>query len=43
MVVEFGVVGLDAFEEEVRGLGEQGVDGEREGLQVGREGGGGYG
>lgn len=27
VVVEFGVVGFDGFEEEVGGLGEEGVDG----------------
>lgn len=31
MVVQLGVVGFDGVEEEVGGLGEEGVDGEGEG------------
>lgn len=34
MVVELGVVGFDAIEKEVGGLGEKGIDGERERLEV---------
>lgn len=37
VVVELGVVGLDAFEEEVRRLGEERVDREGEGWKRGRE------
>ena len=34
IVVEFGVVGLDAVEEEIAGLFQEGIDGEVEGVEV---------
>jgi len=37
MVVEFGVVGFDAVEEEVAGFFEKGIDAEVEGVEVGCE------
>lgn len=36
VVVEFGMVGLDTFEQEVRRLGEKRVNREREGIEIGR-------
>ena len=39
MVVEFGVVGFDAVEEEVAGFFEKGVDAEVEGVEVWCQGG----